>query len=79
MDRYGAEVPEGVEFLTLGADVQSGEVNPRIEAAIYGWGRGLECWLIGHFVLPGADSDEVGRVFRPSLHSLEICELMEPA
>ena len=53
VERYGADVPEGVEFLTLGADVQSGEVNPRIEAAIYGWGRGLECWLIGHFVLPG--------------------------
>ena len=53
VEPYAAEVPAGVEFLTLGADVQSGEINPRIEAAVYGWGRGLECWLIGHFVLPG--------------------------
>lgn len=53
LEDYGAEVPEGVQFLTLGGDVQSGEINPRIEAAVYGWGRGLECWLIGHFVLHG--------------------------
>jgi len=53
LETYAAEVPAGVEFLTLGGDVQSGQVNPRIEAAVYGWGRGLECWLIGHFVLPG--------------------------
>ncbi len=49
---YGAEVPDGVQYLTLGGDVQSGE-DARIEGAVYGWGRGLECWLIGHFVLPG--------------------------
>ncbi|MCJ2067765.1 phage terminase large subunit family protein [Methylobacterium sp. J-030] len=49
---YGAEVPEGVWFLTLGGDVQSGE-NARIEGGVYGWGRGNESWLIGHFVLPG--------------------------
>ncbi len=49
---YGAEVPDGVLYLTLGGDVQSGE-NARIEGGIYGWGRGLECWFIGHFVLPG--------------------------
>jgi phage terminase large subunit GpA-like protein len=49
---YDAEVPEGVRFLTLGGDVQSGE-NARIEASVYGWGHGLECWFIGHFVLHG--------------------------
>ncbi|PVE22842.1 terminase [Microvirga sp. KLBC 81] len=53
VEHYATDVPARVEFLTLGADVQSGEVNPRIEAAVYGWGPGLECWLIGHFVLPG--------------------------
>lgn len=52
LEPYAAEVPAGVQFLTVGADVQSGE-NARIEAAVYGWGRGLECWLLGHFVLPG--------------------------
>ena len=49
---YGAEVPDGVQFLSFGGDVQSGE-NGRIEGSVYGWGRGLEAWLIGHFVLPG--------------------------
>lgn len=49
---YGAEVPDEVQYLTLGGDVQSGE-NGRIEAGVYGWGRGLESWLIGHFVLHG--------------------------
>jgi phage terminase large subunit GpA-like protein len=52
VELYGAEVPEGVQFLTLGGDVQSGE-NARIEASVYGWGRGLEAWFIGHFVLIG--------------------------
>lgn len=49
---YEAEVPDGVQYLSLGGDVQSGD-NARIEASVYGWGRGLECWLIGHFVLQG--------------------------
>ena len=49
---YGAEVPDWVQYLTLGGDVQSG-LNARIEASVYGWGRGLEGCLIGHFVLPG--------------------------
>jgi phage terminase large subunit GpA-like protein len=53
IEPYPSEVPEGVEFLTLGGDIQSGVLDPRIEAAVYGWGRGLECWLIGHFVLSG--------------------------
>ena len=53
MGPYGADVPAGIEFLTLGGDMQAGEVNPRIEAAVYRWGRRLECWLIGLFVLPG--------------------------
>lgn len=49
---YGAEVPDFVSFLTLGGDVQSG-ANGRVEAAVWGWGPGLECALIGHFVLMG--------------------------
>lgn len=51
-EEYGAEVPDFVSFLTLGGDVQSG-ANARIEGAVWGWGPGLECALIGHFVLPG--------------------------
>lgn len=53
LEDYGAEVPDGALYLTAGCDVQSGTVNPRIEVSVYAWGRGLECWLVGHFVLPG--------------------------
>ena len=49
---YGAEVPAWAEFLTVGVDVQSG-AKARLEAGVWAWGRGLECALIGHFVLPG--------------------------
>lgn len=52
VEEYGAEVPDWVSFLTLGGDVQSG-TNARIEGAVWGWGPGLECALIGHFVLVG--------------------------
>lgn len=54
IDAYPAEMPPGVLFLTAGCDVQSGEgKDPRIEVSVYGWGRGAEAWLIGHFVLRG--------------------------
>ncbi len=51
-EEYGAEVPAWAEFLSLGGDLQSG-ANARIEASVWAWGRGLECALIGHFVLLG--------------------------
>lgn len=38
---YPAEVPPGVLFLTIGVDVQSGTVNPRLEASV------LRCWARG--------------------------------
>lgn len=43
-------VPAGVVFLTAGLDVQ----GDRVEASIWGWGRGQECWLIGHKVIYGS-------------------------
>lgn len=56
-EAYPSEMPPGVLFLTAGCDVQSGEgKDPRIEASVYGWGRGAESWLIGHFVLKGDPS-----------------------
>lgn len=56
-EAYPAEMPPGVLFLTAGCDVQSGEgKDPRIEVSVYGWGRGAEAWLIGHFVLRGDPS-----------------------
>lgn len=45
--------PEGVEFLTVGADVQ----DNRIEAFVWGWGYGKESWMIDHQVIPGDPFD----------------------
>jgi len=42
-------LPTGVLFLTAGVDVQ----QDRLEIFIWGWGRGLESWLIEYRVLPG--------------------------
>lgn len=42
LERYGAEVPNGVGVLTMSVDVQ----GDRLEAAIWGWGKDEECWLI---------------------------------
>jgi phage terminase large subunit GpA-like protein len=42
-------VPEGVGALTLGVDVQA----DRIEWTVWGWGAGLESWLIDHGVIVG--------------------------
>ncbi|MGE0252948.1 MAG: phage terminase large subunit family protein, partial [Alphaproteobacteria bacterium] len=41
--------PQGVLFLTAGIDVQ----RDRIEASVWGWGRGKESWLVDHRVLEG--------------------------
>lgn len=43
-------VPAGVLFLTGGVDVQ----GDRLEASLWGWGRGQECWRIGHRVIYGS-------------------------
>lgn len=50
LERYTAEVPRGVGLLTLAVDVQ----KDRLEAAIWGWGRDEECWLIRHELILGA-------------------------
>jgi phage terminase large subunit GpA-like protein len=42
-------VPSGALFLTAGADVQ----KDRIEIDVWGWGRGLESWLVDHIVIEG--------------------------
>ena len=42
-------VPEKALFLTAGADVQ----KDRIEIDVWGWGRGLESWLVDHIVIEG--------------------------
>lgn len=45
--------PEGVMFLTIGADVQ----KDRIEAYVWGWGQQKESWLIDHVVVEGDPYD----------------------
>ena len=42
-------VPAGVRFLTCGVDVQS----DRLEASVWGWGRGRRSWLVDHVVIEG--------------------------
>jgi phage terminase large subunit GpA-like protein len=49
---YETEVPQGVEFLTAGVDVQ----GDRLEMEVRGWGRDLENWLIDYNVIEGSPS-----------------------
>lgn len=42
-------VPDGVGALTVGADVQ----HNRIEVYVWGWGAGLESWLVHYALLTG--------------------------
>lgn len=46
-------LPEGVLVLTAGVDVQ----RDRLEATLYGWGEGKECWGIEHRVMWGSPDE----------------------
>lgn len=46
---YGAEVPDDVVLLTIGVDTQ----DDRLEAEVVGWGKGLESWSVGYWIIPG--------------------------
>lgn len=55
-------VPHGVAALTVGGDVQAN----RIELDVWGWGAGLESWLIASIVCPGdpaTEPDQPGSVW----------------
>jgi len=60
---YPAECPDEVVVITAGVDNQSGSEDQdaegasraRIEVSIWGWGRGEESWLLGHWVLDRHD------------------------
>jgi phage terminase large subunit GpA-like protein len=43
-ETWTAQVPHGVGILTMSVDVQ----DTWLEAAVWGWGAGEECWLIYH-------------------------------
>lgn len=49
------EIPEGVELITCGIDVQ----GDRLEVSVWGWGFGEESWLIAHEQILGNPSEEV--------------------
>ena len=52
-------VPDGVGALTAGVDVQAN----RLEAYVWGWGAGLESWLIAHALIeadPQREPDQAG-------------------
>lgn len=49
-DFWLGTVPAGTVFLTAGVDVQ----RDRVEAHIWGWGRGLKSWLVDVVVLQGS-------------------------
>ena len=51
---YPAQVPQGAVFLTAGVDVQ----QDRLECSVWGWGRGLESWLVDHIVIEHPPHDE---------------------
>jgi phage terminase large subunit GpA-like protein len=65
VETYAAEVPNGVNFLSAGVDVQS----DRIEAEIVGWGKGEESWSIDYLILPGDPANE--DVWRDLLDALQ--------
>lgn len=44
------QVPEGALVLTAGVDVQ----RDRLEAAVWGWGRGHESWLVDYLIFEGS-------------------------
>jgi len=48
-EKYSSTVPNGVQCLTVGADVQ----QDRIELEIVGWGYGEESWSIDYQILIG--------------------------
>lgn len=52
-DFWLGTAPLGVTFLTAGVDVQ----RDRIEAHIWGWGRGLKSWLVDVLVFEGSTAN----------------------
>lgn len=52
-------VPKDVYFLTAGIDVQ----RNRIEMHVWGWGRGLESWLVDVIVVEGVVADINNKVW----------------
>lgn len=48
------KIPAGVVIMTIGVDVQ----DDRLEATVWGFGKGEEMWFIEHGVISGSPEDE---------------------
>ena len=57
LERYPAEVPNGVGALVAAVDVQ----GDRLEAVVKGYGAGEESWLIAFTQLQGDPAEEATR------------------
>jgi phage terminase large subunit GpA-like protein len=53
-EEYAAELPDKVVYLTCGVGTQ----DHRLEATVYGWGKGHECFAIEHVRIYGDTSGE---------------------
>ena len=76
---YEWEVPEGVNALTLGIDVQ----DDRFEAGWVGWGEGEEGWNIDYRILQGDLAQpvvwgQVRRLIRETAFRKQTGEIMRP-
>ena len=53
--RLGGKIPRDALMLTCGVDVQ----HDRLEARVWGWGRGEQSWLVAREVIDGSPTDDV--------------------
>lgn len=51
---YADEVPEGVDVITMGCDVQA----DRLEVEVVGWSAMRESWSLAYHILPGEPTSE---------------------
>lgn len=66
VERYAAQVPDGVLLLTAGVDVQ----KYRIECEVVGWGKGNESWSIDYKVFEGDTGFELSEADDDALEPL---------
>lgn len=83
MDYQPMQAPHGVLVVTAGVDVQ----HDRLHVHLWGWGRGMESWLLWRGVIPGRTVDPRDLVWQalderlasPVLHAsgaqLRVCSL----
>ena len=78
-EHYDWEVPDGVNALTLGIDVQ----DDRFEAGWVGWGKGEEAWNIDYRILQGDLAqpivwEQIKRLVRETVFRKRSGEIVRP-